>query len=219
MRRGLEGSLAHWASGPLILGVTLAKEFKTIDELIDLLESRNVITNENTKTQLMRESYYAVVNGYKKPFLDTQAMKESADDIFQKGTRFEWIYSLFLFDRDLRSLTFKYIAKAEAIMKNAVVYSFCKANPGPNDYLATSSYASAKEMLFAKGFSGNRAKIHQTNERAEQKGCGIRRKSLHIALCKPLRGRASMGTRERLDLRPYSPFLSASTPKHPEQCM
>ena len=43
----------------------MAKEFKTIDELIDLLESRNVITDENTKTQLMRESYYAVVNGYK----------------------------------------------------------------------------------------------------------------------------------------------------------
>ena len=141
----------------------MAKEFETIDELIDLLESRNVITDENTKTQLMRESYYAVVNGYKKPFLDTQAMKGSADDIFLKGTRFEWIYSLFLFDRDLRSLTFKYIAKAEAIMKNAVVYSFCKTNPGPNDYFATSSYASAKEMLFAKGFSGNRAKIHQTN--------------------------------------------------------
>ena len=56
----------------------MAKEFKTIDELIDLLESRNVITDENTKTQLMRESYYAVVNGYKKPFLDTQAMKGSA---------------------------------------------------------------------------------------------------------------------------------------------
>lgn len=66
MRRVLEGSLAHWASGPLILGVTLAKEFKTIDELVSLLESRNVITDENTRIQLTRESYYAVVNGYKK---------------------------------------------------------------------------------------------------------------------------------------------------------
>lgn len=173
---------------------------------------------------MMRESYYAVVNGYKKPFLDTQAMKESADDIFLKGTRFEWIYSLFLFDRDLRSLTFKYIAKAEAIMKNAVVYSFCKTNPGPNDYLATSSYASAKEMLFAKRFlrqpcEDTSNKSVEAYERAEQKGCGLRRKSLYIALRKPLRVCAVMGARERLDVRPYSPFLSASAPKRPKQHM
>lgn len=141
----------------------MAKEFKTIDELVSLLESRNVITDENTKGQLIRESYYAVVNGYKKPFLDIEAMQRSADDVYLAGTRFEWIYSLFLFDRDLRSLTFKYIAKAEAVMKNAVVYSFCKAHPDPNAYLSTSSYTTAKDMLFAKGFSGNRVKIHKKN--------------------------------------------------------
>ncbi len=41
----------------------MAKEFKTFDELISVLESRNVITNNDTMSQLMRESYYAIVNG------------------------------------------------------------------------------------------------------------------------------------------------------------
>ncbi len=54
----------------------MPKDFKTYDELITLLESRNVMTNEHTKVQLMRESYYAIVNGYKDPFLDTKAMEK-----------------------------------------------------------------------------------------------------------------------------------------------
>lgn len=46
----------------------MAKEFKTIDEQIALLNSRGIKTDDQTKIQLMRESYYAVVNGYKDPF-------------------------------------------------------------------------------------------------------------------------------------------------------
>ena len=139
----------------------MAKEFKTLDELIELMQSRGMITDENTKGQLSRESYYAVVNGYKLPFLDRKAMKASSDDVYLEGTRFQWIFTLFSFDRDLRAITFKYLAQAEAIMKNAVVYEFCKANPNPSAYLAISSYASASEMLFAKGFRGNKTGIHQ----------------------------------------------------------
>lgn len=141
----------------------MAKELKTLEELIELMESRGIVTDENTRSQLSRESYYAVINGYKQPFLDREAMSRSADDVYVSGTRFEWIYALFSFDRDLRAVTFKYLAQAEAIMKNAVVYEFCRANPDPSSYLATSSYASVGEMLFAKGFKGNRAKIHQTS--------------------------------------------------------
>ena len=100
----------------------MAKEFKTLEELIELMESRGIVTDENTRSQLSRESYYAVINGYKQPFLDREAMSRSADDVYVSGTRFEWIYALFSFDRDLRAVTFKYLAQAEAIMKNAVVY-------------------------------------------------------------------------------------------------
>lgn len=74
----------------------------------------------------MRESYYAIVNGYKTPFLDKQAMKAHSNDRFLAGTEFEWIFVLYSFDRDLRSLVFQFLDKAEATMQNAVTYAFCK---------------------------------------------------------------------------------------------
>lgn len=141
----------------------MPKEFKTYDEQIELLQSRNVVTDENTKTQLMQESYYAIVNGYKDPFLDNNAMQSTHDDVYLEGTKFEWIYSLFSFDRDLRAITFKYLTRAEATMKNAVTYAFCSVCSDPNAYLDRSSYVEAKDMLVPKGFKGNKVMLHQNN--------------------------------------------------------
>lgn len=64
----------------------MVKEFKTIEEQIALLESRGVETDENTPHQLAREGYYSIVNGYKGPFLDTNAMQRSVDDVYLEGT-------------------------------------------------------------------------------------------------------------------------------------
>lgn len=80
------------------------KDFKTIDQLVRLLESRGVITDEWTPLAIERESYYAIVNGYKEPFLDKKAMASTHEDVYLPGTRFEWIYCLFMFDRELRAL-------------------------------------------------------------------------------------------------------------------
>ena len=141
----------------------MAKEFKTVEELMKIMESRGLIVDDRTKPALMRESYYAIVNGYKKPFLDTEKMKSSNEDIFIEGTRFEWIHTLFLFDRDLRNITFKYLSKAEAIMKTSVVYAFCEAHPEHDAYLQRLAYVDAKNMLFPKDFDGNRAKIYSND--------------------------------------------------------
>lgn len=141
----------------------MSKEFKTYEELVDLLESRNVETDENTITQIKRESYYAIINGYKEPFLDKHAMTSSHDDVYKQGTKFEWIYALFSFDRDLRFLTFQYLTKAEALLKNAVVYAFCEKHRGPKDYLDRASYSSPDNLLTASGFRGNKETLHQKN--------------------------------------------------------
>lgn len=74
---------------------------------------------------LLRENYYSIINGYKDPFLDKDAMKSSADDVYMEGTRFERLYSLFEFDRELRQITFSYLIQAEAALKTATVYAFC----------------------------------------------------------------------------------------------
>lgn len=141
----------------------MAKEFKTIDELVELLESRNVKTDDMTALILKRESYYAIVNGYKDPFLDKNAMQSTPDDVYVSGTTFSNIYDLFLFDRGLRHVTLQYLIVAESILKNAVVYAFCERNRAADAYLERSNYVSAKDMLVPKTYAGNRFEEYGTN--------------------------------------------------------
>lgn len=47
----------------------MAKELKTFAQLIELLEGRGVATYSTAVDCLRRESYYAVINGYKGPIL------------------------------------------------------------------------------------------------------------------------------------------------------
>lgn len=118
----------------------MAKEFKTIEELVALLKSRGVATDEGTKRAIERESYYAIVNGYKTPFQDRQAMQSSSGDVFLSGTDFNSIYELFLFDRELRSITFKYLTRAEAVMRTTVAYVFSKNHTEDNAYITRSNF-------------------------------------------------------------------------------
>lgn len=141
----------------------MAKEFKTYEELIELMERRGIATDENTIPMLKRESYYAVINGYKDPFLDRDVMKSSADDVYLPGTSFKRIYDLFMFDRHLRQTVFQYITSAEAAMKSAVVYAFCDKNRDPDDYLERSNYCRAADMLVPKTYRGNKAEEYSTN--------------------------------------------------------
>lgn len=141
----------------------MAKEFKTTEELIKLMEARGIRTDAETKFALQRESYYSIVNGYKRPFLDTSAMQFQQDDVYLEGTQFAWIYSLFLFDRELRSVTFKYLTQAEAIMRSSVVYSFCEAHPDPNAYLQRDSFCSPDDYLVPSSSRRKRESLHRRN--------------------------------------------------------
>lgn len=141
----------------------MSKEFKTVEELVSILESRGVITDDNTKSIIERESYYAIVNGYKKPFLDSKAMEFNSDDVFQKGTRFEWIYDLFQFDRELRIITFKYLIRAESIMRTAVSYAFCNSHREKDAYLKKSSFCNSSNYLLPRKFRGNAQELFEKN--------------------------------------------------------
>lgn len=139
------------------------KEFKTIAAQIGILESRGMIVGEGASTVLLRENYYSIINGYKDPFLDKGAMRTNANDLYLEGTRFEWLYSLFQFDRELRQITFSYLLQAEAALKTATVYAFCESHKACSDYLDRSSFCSAREMLTPKAFKGNMISLHSKN--------------------------------------------------------
>ncbi len=97
----------------------------------------------------MREGYYSIVNGYKDPFLDTGKSRESGEDRDLEGISFSDLYTLFTFDRELRSLTFRYLILAEAKIKTAVAYAFSNAHRASKGYLLQSNYCDEKEIASA----------------------------------------------------------------------
>lgn len=141
----------------------IMKGFKTIAEQIAILESRGMAVGLDAPVVLLRENYYSIVNGYKDPFLDKDAMRGRSDDVYIEGAEFDWLYSLFRFDRELRQTTFSYLIRAEAALKTATVYAFCENHQGCSDYLERSSFCLAKDMLVAKKFKGKKPALHSNN--------------------------------------------------------
>ncbi|MDQ0567844.1 Abi family protein [Mycoplasma yeatsii] len=101
----------------------LTKEFKTFEQQIEILKSRvSVIEDEQKVIEILKqENYYNIINGYKDLFLDDN---KNDKECFKNGTTFDEIYSLFLFDRELRSIILKYILLFERDFKTIMSYNF-----------------------------------------------------------------------------------------------
>ncbi len=115
----------------------MEKTFKTIDEQIELLRSRNlnIENEENAKEMLLNNNYYYLINGYKDLFLD----KNSKTETFHKGTTLEEIYSLYEFDRKIRIIFLEYILLIERKIDTYIAYEFSK-NYGHKDYLISENF-------------------------------------------------------------------------------
>lgn len=115
----------------------MEKTFKTIDEQIELLRSRNlnIENEENAKEMLLNNNYYYLINGYKDLFLD----KNSKTEKFHKGTTLEEIYSLYEFDRKIRIIFLEYILLIERKIDTYIAYEFSK-NYGHKDYLIPENF-------------------------------------------------------------------------------
>ena len=98
----------------------MEKEFKTIDEQIELLQSRNLnIENKNTAREiLLNNNFYYLINGHKDLFLNKNSKKEK----FTNGTTLEEIYSLYEFDRKIRIIFLEYILLIERKIDTYIAY-------------------------------------------------------------------------------------------------
>lgn len=98
------------------------KIFKTLDQQIEILRSRNLIVNDEEKAKdiLLRENYF-FINGYRHMFLDGEKSKN-----FLNGTTFEELYATFLFDRNIRNIMFKYLLIVENNFKSIISYQLSK---------------------------------------------------------------------------------------------
>lgn len=125
------------------------KIFKTLDEQVEILRNKGlVIDNEDyAKEILLRENYF-FLNGYRHLF-----MKSSDNSMYIPGTKIEELYSLFLFDRRLRSIFFKNILIVENNVKSIISYQLSK------------KYGyKEKDYLNPNNFVNNGAKRKQVND-------------------------------------------------------
>ena len=118
----------------------IEKKFKTLDEQIDILKSKGLKINDTryTKEVLLRENYF-FINGYRHLFVNK-------DRTFKHGTTFEELYSLFLFDRSLRNIIFKYLLVIENNLKSIFSYQLSKKyGYKEKDYLKNQNFTTLPE--------------------------------------------------------------------------
>ena len=94
------------------------KPFKTYNEQISILKSRNVyIKNEVTVKQCLTDiSYYSLINGYKDLF------DSDINGKFLYPVPFTDFYFLYNFDKDINSILLKYIIMIEQALKSNITY-------------------------------------------------------------------------------------------------
>ena len=118
------------------------KKFRTLDEQVEIFEHKGLIVKDKkyTKQVLLRENYF-FINGYRHLFF-----KSATDKTFIKGTTFEELYSLFLFDRSFRNILFKYLLVIENNLKSVVSYQLSKKyGYREKDYLKAKNFTQIPE--------------------------------------------------------------------------
>lgn len=120
------------------------KSFKSIDEQIQLLKSRNLtfLNKETARNELIRWGYYEIINGYKSPFLLTK----EGDEHYLTGTTFEQLLAFYNFDKNLRFHTLYSMLDVESTLKTAVAYVVTKDFKSvQKDYLQKENYDSGNK--------------------------------------------------------------------------
>ncbi len=118
-----------------------AKIFKTIEEQLDILKSKNLTIEDYDKAKiiLLRENYF-FLNGYRSPFLMTGSKR------FIDGATFEELHALFTFDRYFRNIIFKNILIVENNYKSIFSYVLSKKyGYKEKDYLNPDNFDRSKE--------------------------------------------------------------------------
>jgi len=110
------------------------KQFKTIDEQILLLKSRNIQFKNEVKAKgiLKKVNYFDIINGTENILLKTINPK------IYNNVYFEDFYEIYKFDTEIRILTLKKIFEIETRLRTALAHNFasqfCKQIPDTLNY-------------------------------------------------------------------------------------
>lgn len=117
----------------------MEKKYSTTNVQLRKLRSRGLIISNGSRAKriIEMENYYNLINGYKQPFLDTTYT--GTDEKYIQGTKFEEIYALYLFDRELRNIFIRYILEIENNVKSVLAHDFSRKY-GHDNYLKISYF-------------------------------------------------------------------------------
>ena len=125
------------------------KQFKNLEEQIEILKYKGMTIEDESyaKKILLRENYF-FLSGYRYPF-----MRSDKDKHFLEGVTFLEMYSLFLFDRAIRNVFFKYLLVIENNLKSIFSYQLSKKYGYKEKY-----------YLRSKNFTSDKNKQRQVND-------------------------------------------------------
>ena len=125
------------------------KQFKNLEEQIEILKYKGMTIEDESyaKKILLRENYF-FLSGYRYPF-----MRSDKDKHFLEGVTFLEMYSLFLFDRAIRNIFFKYLLVIENNLKSIFSYQLSKKYGYKEKY-----------YLRSKNFTSDKSKQRQVND-------------------------------------------------------
>lgn len=122
------------------------KEFKNIDEQINLLKTRGLTIEKEEKAEkyLLTNNYYNIINGYSKPFL-------KSENNYIEGSSFDEVSHLHFFDKEIKETFFRAILNIEHHVKSILAYRFEEAYRNCNmAYLDINSYNHNESIAVAK---------------------------------------------------------------------
>ena len=112
--------------------------FSTADQINQQkLRGLQITDDAETRRIIEFENYYKLFNGYKDMFLDKS--NEGIAERYLSGTRFEEIYALYLFDRELRNIFIRYILEIENHVKSILAHDF-SGKYGHDNYLKVANF-------------------------------------------------------------------------------
>lgn len=120
------------------------KVFASHDEQINILQQRGLAVPDQAgaKRILSRENYYALIDGYKEPFLERdERLNPYGLEQYRKGTEFGHVYALYRFDRELRMLMLNELLKFEKNMKSKIAYRFSEKFKEMDSFLSPENYS------------------------------------------------------------------------------
>lgn len=113
------------------------KEFKTLDEQLGIFKSKGLTINDDEEARniLLKENYF-FINGYRRVL-----MVSSKEKKFVKGSTFDELYAIFMFDRELRNILFKNLLIIENNIKSIISYKLSvKYGYKEKNYLKESNF-------------------------------------------------------------------------------